>query len=133
MSLKRSHLVSFGIALAFLILTTLSVTAQEFYRGKTITIIVGTAPGGGFDTYSRMLGRHLGRYIPGNPGIVVQNMPAAGQLIAANHLYNRAQPDGLTIGHFSGSVIFRHILGDQSALFDGRKFGWVGTPAPERH
>ena len=133
MSAGRSHLFKFLLAIGFLVITTASAKAQEFYKGKTITIIVGTAPGGGFDTYSRMLGRHLGRYIPGNPSTVVQNMPGAGQLIAANHLYNRAQPDGLTIGHFSGSVIFRHVLGDQSALFDGRKFGWVGTPAPERH
>ena len=96
-------------------------------------LIVGTAAGGGFDTYSRMLARHLGKYLPGNPNTIVQNMPGAGQLIAANHLYNRSQPDGLSIGHFSGSVIFRHVLGDQSVMFDGRKFGWLGTPAPERH
>ena len=60
-------------------------------------------------------------------------MPGAGQLIAANHLYNRSAPDGLTIGHFSGSVIFRHVMGDKSVMFDGKKFGWLGTPAPERH
>jgi tripartite-type tricarboxylate transporter receptor subunit TctC len=60
-------------------------------------------------------------------------MPGAGQLIAANHLYNRAARDGLTIGHFSGSVIFRHVLGDKSVMFDGKKFGWLGTIAPERH
>lgn len=133
MSVKFSRLFRCAVAVALLIVAAVSANAQDFYKGKTITIIVGTAPGGGFDTYSRMLGRHLGKYIPGNPSTVVQNMPGAGQLIAANHLYNRAQPDGLTIGHFSGSVIFRHVLGDQSALFDGRKFGWVGTPAPERH
>ena len=58
----------------------------------------------------------MGKYLPGNPNTIVQNMPGAGQLIAANHLYNRAQPDGLTIGHFSGSVIFRHVLGDQGVM-----------------
>ena len=63
----------------------------------------------------------------------MQNMPGAGQLIAADHLYNRSEPDGLTIGHFSGSVIFRHVMGDKGAMFDGKKFGWLGTPAPERH
>jgi tripartite-type tricarboxylate transporter receptor subunit TctC len=99
MSVKFSRVFRCAIAVALLIVAAVSANAQDFYKGKTITIIVGTAPGGGFDTYSRMLGRHLGKYIPGNPSTVVQNMPGAGQLIAANHLYNRAQPDGLTIGH----------------------------------
>ena len=60
-------------------------------------------------------------------------MPGAGNLIAANYVYNKAEPDGLTVGHFSGSMIFKHILGDQGVMFDGKKFGWLGTPAPERH
>jgi tripartite-type tricarboxylate transporter receptor subunit TctC len=118
---------------ALLLITVIPAAAQEFFKGKTVTVIVGTAAGGGFDTYSRMMARHLGKHLPGNPSIIVQNMPGAGQLIAANHLYNRASRDGLTIGHFSGSVIFRHVLGDQSVLFDGKQFGWLGTPAPERH
>jgi tripartite-type tricarboxylate transporter receptor subunit TctC len=121
------------IGLTFTLTAVLPASAQEFFKGKTVTVLVGTAAGGGFDTYSRMMARHLGKYLPGNPSVVVQNMPGAGQLIAANHLYNRSAPDGLTIGHFSGSVIFRHMLGDQSVLFDGKKFGWLGTPAPERH
>jgi tripartite-type tricarboxylate transporter receptor subunit TctC len=106
---------------------------QDFYKGKNLVIIVGTAPGGGFDTYSRILARHIVKHIPGNPTSLVQNMPGAGNLIAANYMYNRAAPDGLTIGHFSGSMIFKHVLGDQGVLFEGRKFGWLGTPAPERH
>src|ERR1051325_11882759 len=81
------------------------VDAQEFVKGKTITIVVGTAPGGGFDTYSRILGRHIGNHIAGNPSTLVQNMPGAGNLIAANYVYNKADPDGLTIGHFSGSMV----------------------------
>ncbi|MBM4298755.1 MAG: hypothetical protein FJ143_13540, partial [Deltaproteobacteria bacterium] len=121
------------IGLTFTLTAVLPASAQEFFKGKTVTVLVGTAAGGGFDTYSRMMARHLGKYLPGSPSVVVQNMPGAGQLIAANHLYNRSAPDGLTIGHFSGSVIFRHVLGDQSVLFDGKKFGWLGTPAPERH
>jgi tripartite-type tricarboxylate transporter receptor subunit TctC len=121
------------IGSALFLIAVVPAMAQEFFKGKTIVVIVGTAAGGGFDTYSRMMARHLGKHLAGNPTIVVQNMPGAGQLIAANHLYNRASPDGLTIGHFSGSVIFRHVLGDSSVMFDGRKFGWLGTPAPERH
>jgi tripartite-type tricarboxylate transporter receptor subunit TctC len=106
---------------------------QEFYKGKTLTFVVGTAPGGGFDTYTRIMARHIGKHIPGNPGTLVQNMPGAGNLIAANYIYNKAEPDGLTIGHFSGSMIFKHVLGDQGVMFDGRNFAWLGTPAPERH
>ncbi len=131
MSVAILRLFNFVVGLRFMFLAVPS--GQEFYKGKTIVLIVGTAPGGGFDTYSRMLARHIGKYIPGNPNTIVQNMPGAGQLIAANHLYNRTEPDGLTVGHFSGSVIFRHVLGDQSVLFDGKKFDWLGTPAPERH
>ena len=133
MSLSISRLLKLVIGFAFTSLVAFPVSGQDFYKGKTIVLIVGTAPGGGFDTYSRMLARHMGKYLPGNPNTIVQNMPGAGQLIAANHLYNRAQPDGLTVGHFSGSVIFRHVLGDQGVMFDGKKFGWLGTPAPERH
>ena len=96
-------------------------------------VLVGTAAGGRFDTYSRMMARHIGKHLPGNPSIVVQNMPGAGQLIAANHLYNRASRDGSTIGHFSGSVILRDVMGDKSVMFDGKKFGWLGMAAPERH
>jgi tripartite-type tricarboxylate transporter receptor subunit TctC len=118
---------------ALLLIAAVPATAQEFFKDKTVVVIVGTAAGGGFDTYSRMMARHLGKHLPGTPSIVVQNMPGAGQLIAANHLYNRASRDGLTIGHFSGSVIFRHVIGDPGVQFDGNKFGWLGTPAPERH
>ena len=130
-ALWRSAKVIFSAAL--LLIAAVSATAQDFFKGKTVVVLVGTAAGGGFDTYSRMMARHIGKHLPGNPSIVVQNMPGAGQLIAANHLYNRASRDGLTIGHFSGSVIFRHVLGDQSVMFHGQKFGWLGTPAPERH
>jgi tripartite-type tricarboxylate transporter receptor subunit TctC len=120
-----------GAVFAFVVAST--VHGQEFYKGKTLVFIVGTAPGGGFDTYSRITARHIGKHIPGNPSTIVQNMPGAGNLIAANYVYNKAEPDGLTVGHFSGSMIFKHILGDQGVMFDGKKFGWLGTPAPERH
>ncbi len=120
-----------GVVFAFVVAST--VHGQEFYKGKTLVFIVGTAPGGGFDTYSRITARHIGKHIPGNPSTIVQNMPGAGNLIAANYVYNKAEPDGLTVGHFSGSMIFKHILGDQGVMFDGKKFGWLGTPAPERH
>ena len=129
-SLRRFKFLA-GAVFAVAVATT--AYGQEFYKGKTIVFVVGTAPGGGFDTYSRITARHIGKQIPGNPSTIVQNMPGAGNLIAANYVYNKAEPDGLTVGHFSGSMIFKHILGDQGVMFDGRKFGWLGTPAPERH
>ena len=113
-----------GVVFAFVVAST--VHGQEFYKGKTLVFIVGTAPGGGFDTYSRITARHIGKHIPGNPSTIVQNMPGAGNLIAANYVYNKAEPDGLTVGHFSGSMIFKHILGDQGVMFDGKKFGLAG-------
>jgi tripartite-type tricarboxylate transporter receptor subunit TctC len=102
--------------------------SQDFYQGKTITFIVGASPGGSLDTYTRLIGRHLGRYVPGNPSVIVQNMPGAGSMVAANHVYNLAKPDGLTIGGFAAAVVLQQVMGNQAAKFDGRKFGWTGTP-----
>ncbi len=133
MSLDFLRLLTFAGAWVLAFAIAHSAFGQDFYSGKSLLFIVGTAPGGGFDTYARITARHMGKHIPGNPGSVVQNMPGAGNLIAANHIYNNASRDGLTIGLFSGSMIFKHVLGDQGPMFDGRKFGWLGTPAPERH
>jgi tripartite-type tricarboxylate transporter receptor subunit TctC len=105
--------------------------AQSFYEGKTIRLVVGFAPGGGFDTYARVLSRHLGRHIPGNPTLVVENMTGAGSLIAANHLYRVAKPDGLTIGHFNGALFLGQALGQPGIEFDARKFEFVGAPIRE--
>ncbi|HET7393874.1 MAG TPA: hypothetical protein VFK25_08780, partial [Candidatus Binatia bacterium] len=77
--------------------------AAPYYEGKTIRLIVGFSAGGGFDTYSRVIGRHMGRHIPGNPSIVVENMTGAASLVAANHVYKIAKPDGLTILNFHGN------------------------------
>jgi len=103
------------------------------FKGKVVTFIVGASPGGGFDTYTRAIARHFGKHVSGNPVTIVQNMPGAGTLIAANYMYNKAKPDGLTVGLFSGSMIFKHVMGEKGIRFDGRKFNWLGTPSPERH
>jgi tripartite-type tricarboxylate transporter receptor subunit TctC len=105
--------------------------ADEFYKGKTIRFIVGFAAGGGFDTYTRMIARHIGKHIPGNPDTVVENMTGAGSLIAANYMYNRAEPDGLTIGNFIGPLVLQDAIGNKAAKFDGTKFGWLGVPTPD--
>jgi tripartite-type tricarboxylate transporter receptor subunit TctC len=101
---------------------------ESFFKGKTLRIIVGYAAGGGFDAYSRTLGRHLGRFIPGAPTIVVENMPGAGGLIAANHLYKIAKGDGLTLAHFGGGLLEGQVLGQRGIEFDARKFEYVGAP-----
>lgn len=103
--------------------------ADEFYKGETIRFIVGFAAGGGYDTYTRAVARHIGKQIPGNPGTVVENMTGAGSLIAANYMYRNAEPDGLTVGIFNSALVLRQTLGDRSVRFDARKFGWIGTPS----
>ena len=104
-----------------------NASAEDFYRGKTITIVVGYAAGGGYDTYARTLARHLGNHIPGNPTVIVQNMTGAGSLIAANYLYKKAEPDGLTIGSFGGGLVTEQTLGLQGIQFDARKFEWIAS------
>jgi tripartite-type tricarboxylate transporter receptor subunit TctC len=109
-----------------------SADAQEpFYKGKTIRFIVGLAPGGGYDLYSRVIGRHLGKHIPGQPTIVVENMAGAGSIIAANHMFKAAKPDGLTIGHILGGLFLQQLLGNPAIEFDGRKFEYIGVPAQD--
>lgn len=105
--------------------------AQSFYTGKTVRIVVGLAPGGGFDTYARLIGRHLGNHIPGNPTVIVDNMPGAGSLVMANWLYKVAKPDGLTIGHFDGALILGQAIGRPGIEFDAQKFEYLGAAAKE--
>jgi tripartite-type tricarboxylate transporter receptor subunit TctC len=105
-----------------------SAFAQDSYRGKTIRIVVGLAAGGGFDAYARAIARHLGKQLPGNPAVIVENMPGAGSLISANHVYRVAKPDGLTIGHFVGGLFFNQLFGLPGIEFDARKFEYIGAP-----
>ena len=109
----------------------LAHSAAPFYEGKTIRIIVGTAPGGGYDTYTRLIARHFGKYIPGNPTLIVDNMPGAGGLLSANHLFKVAKPDGLTIGHFVGGQFLQQLLGKPGIEFDALKFEYIGVPAQD--
>jgi tripartite-type tricarboxylate transporter receptor subunit TctC len=106
----------------------------DFYKGRTVTLIVGYGPGGGYDLYARLMARHLGRYIPGNPTIVVQNMPGAGSLRATNYLYTVASRDGATIGSFARDMPLLAILRTNSAaVFDPRKFTWLGSASDFSH
>ncbi len=105
--------------------------AQSFYEGKTVRINVGFAAGGGYDTYARLISRHLGKHIPGNPTLIVDNMPGAGSLIAANHLFRVAKPDGLTLAHFNGVLFLGQVLGQPGIEFDSRRFEWIGAALKE--
>jgi tripartite-type tricarboxylate transporter receptor subunit TctC len=104
---------------------------DAFFKGKTIRIIVGVSAGGGYDTYSRLVARHLGKHIPGTPTVIVDNMPGAASLIAANHVYKVARPDGLTIGHFLGGLFMQQLLEKPGIEFDARKFEYIGVPAQD--
>jgi tripartite-type tricarboxylate transporter receptor subunit TctC len=109
-----------------------SSQAQEtFFKGKTIRVIVGLAPGGGYDTYSRLIARHMGKHIPGNPTIVVENMEGAGSVIAGNHIFKIAKPDGLTLGHILGGLFLQQLLGKPGIEFDAAKFEYIGVPAQD--
>ncbi len=116
------------IGFACLVSASATVLGEEYYKGKTIRFIVGFPPGGGYDTYTRAAARHMSRYIPGNPAIVVQNMTGAGSVTAANYIFEQAKPDGLTVGVFDGALILYQALGDDKIKIDGRKLNWIGAP-----
>src|SRR5919202_108547 len=103
----------------------------DFYRGKTITMIVGYTAGGGYDLYARALARHMGKHIPGNPGFVVTNMPGAGSLTAANYLYSVAPKDGTVIGTIGRGLAMEPLIGKSNVQFDARRFTWIGSGTNE--
>ena len=104
--------------------------AQEFYKDKTIRFIVGYSAGGSFDLYTRVIARHFSNHVPGSPTTLVENMTGASGIIAANHLYNIAKPDGLTIGAWAAPLVLQQIMGNEAVKFDARKFGYLGVPSP---
>src|SRR3990170_2558650 len=99
-----------------------------FYQGKTIRIVVGYLSGDGYDLSARMFARHMPKHIPGNPNVIVQNMPGAGSRIAANYVFSVAKPDGLTLGAIGPALYFDQLLGSKEVQFDWAKFTWLGTP-----
>jgi tripartite-type tricarboxylate transporter receptor subunit TctC len=125
-----------GVLLASVLALPLPARAQggpvaDFYRGRTITLTVGYSVGGGYDTYARVLARHMSKHIPGNPAIVVQNMPGAGSLKAANYLYNVAPKDGTAFGTFGRGLAMEPLIGGNSAQFEATKFHWLGSGTEE--
>jgi tripartite-type tricarboxylate transporter receptor subunit TctC len=106
-------------------------SVEDFYKTRQITISVGFTAGGGYDLAARTVGRYLGKYIPGNPNIVVQNMPGAGSLKSINYIYNVAPKDGSQLAVFSRGVAVEPLLGDDQAHFDPSKLNWIGSPSKE--
>ena len=98
-----------------------------FYQNKTIQVVIGSAPGGLYDRWGRLFAQHLGKYIPGNPNLVAQNMPGGGSMIATNYLYGLAKPDGLTIGMFQTFMYLQQLVGVPEVKYDVRKFNWLGS------
>lgn len=122
--------VSFFLSWAYL-LNVGAAQEKPYYEGKTIRFIVGFSPGGGHDTYTRLMAKYMRKHISGNPRIIVQNMPGGGSMITANYLFQRAKPDGLTIGKFASGLIRQQVLGRPEVKFDARKFGWLGAPTQD--
>src|SRR5438067_137065 len=130
----KSARAIFSVAATCLALVPLSAIAQtpaEFYKGKTVELYIAYSVGGGYDLYARLLARHLGKHIPGNPLVVPKNMEGAGGLRLANWLYQAAPRDGTVIGATSRSVAFENILGNRAAQYDASKFTWIGSANDE--
>jgi len=125
--MNRRLLVAVWTIVGLFLITGVALAAAPFYEGKSIRIIVGYSAGGGYDMYARVLARHMPKHIPGKPTFIVENMTGAGSLIAANHLFKVAKPDGLAIGHFNGGLFFNQVLAQPGIEFDTRKFEFIGA------
>ena len=130
--MKRT--ITLVMTASVLLLTTLAApmslradAVSDFYAGKQVRLLIGYSAGGGYDTYARLLARHLGKHIPGNPTIVPQNMPGAGSLRLANFLYNVAPKDGSVIGTFGRGIAMEPLLSGEGTQFDARQFSWLGS------
>lgn len=128
--MRRRYLLAFIIAL-LLHAPAQAASVEQFYRGRTVTLVIGYSVAGGYDSYGRVLARHLGEHLPGHPTVLPQNMPGAGSLRAANYLYNAAPKDGSTFGIFTRGMAMEPLLGNDAARFDATKFTWIGSIANE--
>jgi len=126
------HRILFGLLLALAFGSDLEAQTP-FYQGKTITLLVGSSAGSTYDNYARFIAQHLGKHIPGNPPIIVQNMSGAGSMIAANNVYSVAKPDGLTIASINPALYFNQLAGKKEIQFDWSKFTWIGSPDRSEH
>ena len=127
MKIGIAAVISAALMLLFEVVPN-SAVAADFYAGKTIRVTVGLAPGGGYDTYARIVARHMGKHVPGNPSFVVDNMEGAGSLIAANYTYNKADRDGTFVGVWNSAYVLYQALGDRAVRLDAKKLNWIGAP-----
>src|SRR5262245_36506524 len=123
----KGPLAPIVIIATFTVMATGDAAADDFYRGKMLRLVVSSDVGGGYDSYGRTLATQMRRHIPGEPTIIVQNMPGGGGLTAANWLFNVAPKDGLAIGLIQRGVPFYPFFGDKNALFEPTKFNWLGS------
>ena len=123
----------FASCLFVLLLGVESLAQTPAYQGKTVTFIVGSGAGTAYDIYARLLGRYIGKYLPGNPSVVVQNYPAAGGMVAANYVYSVVKPDGLTVASINPAHYFNQIQGNKEVKFDWPKFTWIASPDKSEH
>jgi tripartite-type tricarboxylate transporter receptor subunit TctC len=121
------------VGLLLALLSPAQAQDEPYYKDKTLRVIVGSAPGGGYDAYARLVSDHMRRHIPGNPQIVVQNMPGAGSLVAMNHIANVAPKDGTVIGAINAAMTTLPLLKPDQAKFDPRKMRWIGSTLREYH
>lgn len=127
MKIGIAAVISAALMLLFEVVPN-SAVAADFYAGKTIRVTVGLAPGGGYDTYARIVARHMGKHVPGNPSFVVDNMEGAGSLVAANYTYTKADRDGTFIGVWNSAYVLYQALGDRAVRLDAKKLNWIGAP-----
>jgi len=127
--MTKAKLIALVLRLSFCITASATALGEDFYQDKTILFIVSYAPGGGYDTYTRAVARHIGKHIPGNPASIVQNMTGSSGLVTAHYIYSKAKPDGLTVGIWPSEHVLRQALGDPSVQFKGDRFGWIGAPS----
>lgn len=126
-SLLAKCLFLIGFAWVWLPIPGVSAQGEPFYKGKTIRVMVGTTAGGFYDRWARLFSRYMPKYIPGHPEMIVQNMPAAGGVVAANYVYAVAKPDGLTMAMPQNNIYLDQLVGRGEVKFDMRKFNWIGT------
>ncbi len=127
----NKYIIAIFAFLFFIFLSLSEAVAAPYYEGKIIRIVVGYKPGGGYDRMARLVAKHLPKYIPGKPAIIIENMEGASSIIAANYVYNIAKPDGLTIGTFNRTIPFAQLTKLEGVKFDILKYAWIGSTAVE--